>query len=110
MAQRVHIVLTDDLDGTDAAETVTFGLDGSNYEIDLSTGNAEKLRDALRPYTTVARKTSGRGKSGGRRRASAGGSGNATEIRAWAQEQGMSVSSRGRVPAEVRQAYEAAHN
>ena len=107
MAQRVNIVLTDDLDGSDAAETVTFALDGNTYEIDLSTENAAQLRSALSKFVDKARKTGGRAKPGTRRRASA--SGNATDIRAWAQEQGMTVSARGRVPAEVRAAYEAAH-
>ncbi len=108
MAQRVNIVLTDDIDGSDAKETVTFALDGSNYEIDLSTENAAKLRDALQPFVTAGRKTGGRAK-GTRRRPAAASTGNATDIRAWAQEQGMPVSARGRVPADIRAAYEAAH-
>lgn len=106
MAQRVNIVLTDDLDGTDADETVTFALDGNTYEIDLSSGNAVQLRDALKPFVAASRKTGGRTKVSRKR---AGGAGNATEIRAWAQEQGMTVSARGRVPADIRAAYEAAH-
>lgn len=105
MAQRVNIVLTDDLDGSDAVETVTFGLDGNTYEIDLSDDNARKLRDGLAEFVAAGRKIGGRTK-GGRRRAN---SNNATVIRAWAQEQGMPVSARGRVPAEIRAAYEAAH-
>nr|NLI50315.1 Lsr2 family protein [Propionibacterium sp.] len=111
MAQRVNIVLTDDLDGSDASETVTFALDGHTYEIDLSAENAERLRDALRPFVAAGRKISGRAaapaRPTGRRRAAA--SGSATDIRAWAQEQGLQVSTRGRVPAEIRAAYEAAH-
>ncbi|WP_040158664.1 histone-like nucleoid-structuring protein Lsr2 [Nigerium massiliense] len=106
MAQRVHIVLTDDLDGSDAVETVTFGLDGNTYEIDLSEQNVAKLRDALQPYVAVARKVTTR-RTPGKRRPSSDSS--ATDIRAWAQAQGMTVSSRGRVPAEIREAYEAAH-
>ncbi len=111
MAQRVNIVLTDDLDGTDANETVTFSLDGNTFEIDLSAENAERLREAVRPFVAAGRKTSGRAAAAarpGRRRAAAA-SGSATEIRSWAQEQGMQVSARGRVPAEIRAAYEAAH-
>ena len=106
MAKRVNIVLTDDLDGGDAAETVTFGLDGSSYEIDLSSENAARLRDVLQPFVGAARKSGGRVKP---TRGRSGASGNATAVRAWAQEQGLSVSARGRVPAEVRAAYEAAH-
>ena len=60
MAQRVHIVLTDDLDGSDAAESVAFGLDGNTYEIDLSTDNAAKLREYLQPYVAVGRKVATR--------------------------------------------------
>lgn len=109
MAQRVHIVLTDDLDGSDASESLTFGLDGNTYEIDLSSENATKLRESLQPYVAVGRKVGSRARGGGTKgRRSASGS-NATDIRAWAQERGMTVSSRGRVPAEIREAYEAAH-
>ncbi|SMO36471.1 Lsr2 family protein [Propioniciclava tarda] len=107
MAQRVSIVLTDDLDESPAAETVTFGLDGNTYEIDLSSANAARLRDALKPFMDNGRRTGGRAKPGRKRAAAA--SGNATDIRAWAQSQGMTVSARGRVPAEIRVAYEAAH-
>ncbi len=60
MAQRVNVVLEDDLDGSDADETVTFALDGVNYEIDLSAANADKLREALALYIGHGRKTSGR--------------------------------------------------
>lgn len=108
MAQRVHIVLTDDLDGSDATESVTFGLDGSTYEIDLSENNAGRLRDALAPFVAVGRKVGTKQRTASKSRRSSGG--NAIDIRAWAQEQGMTVSARGRVPAEIRQAYEAAHS
>lgn len=110
MAQRVNIVLTDDLDGTDATETVTFALDGNTYDIDLSADNAARLREALRPYVNAGRKAGGRAPAQRAvRRRSAAASGSATDIRAWAQAQGMQVNARGRVPAEVRAAYEAAH-
>jgi hypothetical protein len=106
MAQRVNVVLVDDLDGEDAAETVTFGLDGVSYEIDLSEANAAELRAALAPYTEVARKVGGR-----RRRPPRGSSGgtSAADIRQWARENGWDVPERGRVAAEVREAYAAAH-
>jgi hypothetical protein len=108
MAQRVNIVLTDDLDGSDASETVTFSLDGISYEMDLSSANAARLRDAVQPFLAKARRQGGgRAKPAPRRRG--GGSGNATDIRAWALEQGLAVSARGRVPAEIRNAYVAAH-
>ncbi|QZY29426.1 histone-like nucleoid-structuring protein Lsr2 [Nocardioides coralli] len=109
MAQKVNIVLVDDLDGSEASETVTFGLDGTTYEIDLNEKNAGKLRDALSGYVGHARKvTSGRGR---RSRASAAASSgpSARELRDWARSNGYEVSDRGRVPAEVREAFEAAH-
>ena len=107
MAQRVNIVLTDDIDGSDAIETVTFALDGKSYEIDLSTANAERLRAAVEDFRAKARPLGGRVAAKPARKRAA--SGNATDIRAWALAQGMAVSSRGRVPAEIRTAYEAAH-
>ena len=112
MAQRVHVVLVDDIDGSDATETVSFGLDGATYDIDLNEKNAAALRDALAPYVGHARR------SGGTRRArkpaassrSAPSSGpTPAEIREWAWANGHDVPDRGRVSAEVRQAYDAAH-
>jgi hypothetical protein len=107
MAQKVHIVLVDDLDGSDATETVSFGLDGTSYEIDLNEKNATALRDALSGYVGHARKV---GSSSRRRKSAAASSGpGASEIREWARANKMTVSDRGRVSAEVRQAYDAAH-
>jgi hypothetical protein len=103
MAQKVHIVLVDDLDGSDASQTVSFGLDGTSYEIDL---NAAALRDALSGYVGHARKVSS---SSRRRKGTATSGPGASEIRDWAKANGMKVSDRGRVSAEVRQAYDAAH-
>ena len=113
MAQRVNVVLVDDIDGSEAAETVTFGLDGVQYEIDLSTDNADKFRDVLAPYVGHARRSGGRRRSsgsGGRANGSASRSGaSAADIRAWARDNGWDVPDRGRVSAEVREAYDAAH-
>jgi hypothetical protein len=116
VAQKTILVLEDDLDGGEADETVTFSLDGVSYEIDLSEGNAKKLRDSLTPFVGSARRTGGRAISGrGRSRAAAaaGGasrSGRSAEIRAWAKGQGIPVNERGRIPAEVVEAYEKAHS
>ena len=110
MAQRVNVVLVDDIDGSDAAETVNFALDGVDYEIDLSQKHAAELRNAVSLYVGHARRTGGRRKSG--RRSSAPTSSEATsaaDIRAWARENGWDVPERGRVSAEVREAYAAAH-
>lgn len=105
MAQRVQVVLEDDFDGGTAEETVSFALDGAEYEIDLSADNAEGLRDALAPYVGRARKTGGR-----RRRGSApAGDSSTSEIRAWANATGLDVSTRGRVSAQLREAFEKAH-
>jgi hypothetical protein len=108
MAQKVNIVLVDDIDQTDAEETVSFGLDGKEYAIDLNTKNASALRDALAPYVAHARPVSGRRRGGAAAKPTNGGAAPA-EIRAWARENGFDVPDRGRVSAEVREAYAAAH-
>ena len=112
MAQKVHIVLEDDLDGTEATETVSFGLDGTNYEIDLNDDNANSLREALATYVGHARKVSGARRNGTARRssstASTNGGASAKEIREWARSNGHEVPERGRIPADVREAFEAA--
>lgn len=116
MAQRVEYILEDDLDGGKADETVQFGIDGVEYEIDLSTGNYEKLKDTLAPWVASARRTGGRRKRAAVSAPRATGGGepsangtNTSDVRAWAQENGYEVSSRGRVSAEVREAYDKAH-
>lgn len=108
MAQRVNVILVDDLDGSDASETVTFGLDGVDYEIDLNEQHAGELRDALALYVGHGRRTGGRRKSGSSAKATSGGPA-PSEIRAWAKENGYDVPERGRVSAEIRSAYAAAH-
>lgn len=109
MAQRVQIILEDDYDGGTADETVTFGLDGAEYEIDLSSDNAAKLRDQLAPWLGHARKTGGRRKRAAAPAARSEEGASTSDIRAWAQANGHEVSSRGRVSAEVREAYEKAN-
>jgi hypothetical protein len=109
MAQKVHVVLVDDLDGGTAEETVAFSLDGSDYEIDLSKKNAAKLRDSLAPWVGAARRTgSGRGGRRSGRGRSSRGSGDSAAIREWARSKGIAVSERGRISADVRAQYEAA--
>lgn len=112
MAQKVHIVMVDDLDGGQADEAVSFALDDVSYEIDLSAQNAAGLRAALAPYIASARKLKGRrdgGRASGRRGQRSSGSPSAADIRSWARSNGYTLSDRGRVPAEVRDAYNAAH-
>lgn len=108
MAQKVNIVLVDDLDGSEATETVTFGLDGTTYEIDLNDQNAAALREALAGYIGHGRKV-GSGPRRGRKSAVAADGASAKEIRDWARENGHDVPERGRVSAEVRAAYDKAH-
>ncbi len=109
MAQRVNIVLEDDIDGSDADETVTFALDGVSYEIDLNGKNAAALRDALAPYVGHARRSGGR-RAGGRPSAGRGSAKrDLGDVREWARSNGHQVSDRGRISAEVQAAYDKAH-
>lgn len=110
MAQRVQVLLVDDIDNTDADETVTFALDGVSYEIDLNNANAAKLRDALAPWVGHARRSGGRKATG---RSSSGGGGgrrkDVSAVREWARKNGHDVSERGRIPAAVQEAYDKAN-
>lgn len=108
MAQRVQVILEDDLDGGKADETVSFSLDGVSYEIDLSTKNANKLRDAFALYVGSARKVGGRRRRSGSKAAAARSSSSA-DIREWARNNGWDIPERGRIATEVREAYQAAH-
>lgn len=113
MARQVNIQLVDDFDGSvieEGGETVTFGLDGVTYEIDLNEKNAKKLRDALMPYVDVARKTGGtrgrgRAKTSGRRDPS-----ETKQIKEWLVANGYTPPARGRIPQEMLSAYEAANS
>ena len=100
VAQKVQVLLVDDLDGGEADETVTFALDGKSYEIDLTTANADKLRGLLEPFTQGGRRTGGRSGGGrGKGRSASAGSQDTAKIRAWAKKNGYEVNDRGRVPA-----------
>ena len=116
MARRIVHQLVDDLDGTvlevGEGETVLFSLDGTAYEIDLTDDNAAALRAALATYTAAARsisssRSSSSSGAGARRRRT--GQQDYSAVRAWAKSNGYQVSERGRVPASVLEAYEAAH-
>jgi hypothetical protein len=106
MATRISVALEDDLDGGPAAKTLRFGLDGSEYEIDLNEKNATTFRRQLTPFVEHARKA-GRGqrRRSGRTASSRDRSG---DIRAWAKDKGIPISARGRIPANVVAQYEAA--
>ena len=107
MAQKVQTLYIDDIDGSEAAGTVRFGLDGTDYEIDLSAGHANELHTALRTYIHHARKVGGASRRAprGRRAVSAI---DTTAVRSWAREQGIDIKDRGRVPADIVAKYEAA--
>lgn len=105
MAQQIITKLLDDLDGSEASETIVFGLDGRTYEIDLNERNAAKLRKALAQYVEKGRKLS---QTRGGKRAGVGRAAtdsDTAQIRAWAKENGYEVNDRGRVPAEIKEAY-----
>ncbi|MFE3001415.1 Lsr2 family protein [Nocardia sp. NPDC059246] len=114
MAKKVTVTLVDDYDGVSTAdETVFFSIDGNDFEIDLSNKNAATLREALEPWSDKARKL-GRSKRakvavGGRARLAVDRQ-ESTAIRDWARAQGHQVSSRGRIPAEIVDAYQRAKN
>jgi hypothetical protein len=126
MAQKVNVVLVDDLDDSEATETVAFSLDGQAYEIDLNEKNAAELRDVMAKYVGAARKAgkqgsgsgTGQRRSGGRSGGSGGGgrtpaAGSDRErvqaIREWARANGHTVNERGRLSSTVIAAYDAAH-
>jgi Lsr2 len=110
MAQKIQTFFIDDIDGGEAEGTVRFGLDGTDYEIDLSTAHAKALRKALETYIEAGRKVSGPARrparGSGRRTASDGP--NSSDVREWAKSQGIKVNDRGRVPAELVVKFKAA--
>ncbi len=108
MAQRVQVLLVDDVDQGVADETISFGLDGVSYEIDLSSENAEKLREAFSAWTGHARRAGGR-RAVGRRPVAAGRRQDLNAIREWGRANGYKVSDRGRVSGELQDAYDKAH-
>ncbi len=109
MARKVQMILLDDIDGGEAKRTATFALDGKSYEIDLNEAHLDQLSQALAPFIEKARRSpGGTGRRPATRRASSGG-GDASAVRTWAREHGYEVSDRGRVPKEIRDAYDQSH-
>ena len=103
MAQKIQTLFIDDIDGGEAEGTVRFGLDGTEYEIDLSTKHSKELYTALGKYIEHARKTGGAARRtvrGGGRRAGVADI-DTTAVRAWAKEQGIDIKDRGRGPADI---------
>ncbi|MHA7145403.1 histone-like nucleoid-structuring protein Lsr2 [Arthrobacter sp. TmT3-37] len=115
MAQRVQVQLVDDLNGDVAQETIRFGIDGTDYEIDLTTENAEKLRSTLSEYVDNARKAKTGRRGQGTQKAPTPSSTSRSkredtqQIRQWAQDNGYNPSSRGRITQSIIDAYNQAH-
>ncbi len=109
MAQKVQVLLVDDISGAEAAETVLFALDGADYVIDLTVANAKKLRDDLASWVGHARRAGGRKNT--RRATALGGArrGDLGAVREWARNNGHKVSDRGRISADVLAAYDKAN-
>ncbi|MEU1953498.1 histone-like nucleoid-structuring protein Lsr2 [Nocardia rhamnosiphila] len=108
MARKVVVTVIDDLDGASAAaETVSFGIDGVGYEIDLSEANASELRASLDKWIPFARKVGGRSRA---KAPAAGRQKDAKAVREWARRNGHDVPERGRIPSMVLQAYQRAAN
>jgi hypothetical protein len=111
MAQKIQVLLVDDIDGSDASETVSFGIDGNSYEIDLTEENASKLRAAVALYVAHARRAgrSAPPSSAVRKLGRPAGRTDIQAIREWARENGQQVSDRGRIPGSIMDAYDQAH-
>lgn len=109
MAQKIQTLLLDDLDGSEADETVRFGLDGASYEIDLSEAHARELRDSLARYAGAGRKVNPLRVAPARKTVRSASNGyDSTEVRDWAKAQGIEIKDRGRVPSDVIAKFKAA--
>jgi hypothetical protein len=108
VAQKVIVELADDIDGSEASETLTFGLRGVEYEIDLSEANVASLEKALAPFVGHARRIGGRKKSGGTGTGGTPAGVNPRAVRAWAIEEGIEINVRGRIPQQIVEQYQAA--
>lgn len=106
--QKTIVILSDDLDGSEASETITFALDGTEYEIDLNDSNAAELREALQRFTRAARRTSG-GRSRPAARKSGGSRIDTKAVRFWAIDNGYQVNTRGRIQSDIIEKYQAAN-
>jgi hypothetical protein len=109
MAQKHIVQLIDDLDGVEAQETVSFSLDGTRYEIDLSEDNATRLRESLAVYIASARRSTRYGGASTGRRTHRADREQTAAIREWARNNGHPIGDKGRIPSSVLDAYHAAH-
>jgi len=108
MAQQIQTLFVDDIDGGPAEGTVRFALDGTDYEIDLSTEHSDALRAALGKYVEHARKIGGTARRAGARGGRRASTVDTAAVRAWARENGHDIKDRGRVPADLVAKYQAA--
>jgi hypothetical protein len=106
VAQKVQVLLTDDLDGSEASQTVKFGWLGADYEIDLNDKNLAAFEKAVSKYVAAGRKTGGGAKARSTKKQSP--TVDLADVRAWARNNGYEVSDRGRVSGAVLEAYKAA--
>ncbi len=109
MAQKVQVLLVDDINGAEAAESVSFSLEGVSYEIDLTAANAKKLRDDFATWVGHARRSAGRKSTRRGTTATALRRGDLSAVRVWARNNGHKVSDRGRISADVLAAYDKAN-
>ena len=113
MAQKVIREFVDDIDGSEAERTFTFAVDGTHYEIDLSSDNIKEFHEAITGFVDSARKVTTSGPGRRAHKTSANTSGRSREqtqaVREWARQQGHSINDRGRIPASIQQAFDQAH-
>ncbi len=109
MATKTSVIVTDDLDGSDNASTFSFGYQGTAYEIDLGKKNSSKFSNAIRPYVEVARRVPSQRRTTRTSPANRGDHTDRAAVRAWAREQGLKVSERGRISGDIVARYEASH-
>ncbi|MEP7023550.1 MAG: Lsr2 family protein [Actinomycetota bacterium] len=106
MAKTLNVIMTDDIDGSAGAGLVVFGYQNSSYEIDLSPQNKAQFAEDLSPFISAARRTS---RGSARRPRTAADRLDRAAIRAWAREQGINISDRGRISTQIVKDYKAAH-
>jgi hypothetical protein len=106
VAQRTQILYVDDIDGSQADGTVRFGLDGVDYEIDLSKKHADQLAKAIAPFLDAARRVPASRRTVKAVRPARH---DQSDVRSWARDQGLKISDRGRIPTDVLARYESAH-
>lgn len=112
MARKVETYLIDDTDGSEAAETFVFSYDGKAWEIDLSAENAASIRADLDKWQQNARRASAAGQSAAsapKKRSARRSPEQANAVRTWARDNGYEISDRGRLPKQVEDAYNQAH-